>query len=126
MLGKLRKVSHMVWYCVLTYQASQQAAAGPKAPAPVCRLAPELQKLLRPKEPESSDSMAAPPVPQKRPELVLTERPGWETQGPQPRSESPQVPKAKWGGTPAEAPAAPKPCPEPAAGSQSGTSQHRQ
>eukprot|EP00971_Amphidinium_carterae_P259995 5158578-Amphidinium_carterae.1 len=70
--------------------------------------------------------MAAPPVPQKRPDLVLTERPGWDVQETQTRDESPQVPKAKWEATPAEAPAGPKPSSEAASGSQTGTSQHRE
>eukprot|EP00971_Amphidinium_carterae_P150864 2991503-Amphidinium_carterae.1 len=37
MLGKLRKVSHMAWYCVLTYRASQQAAAVPKLSTSPCQ-----------------------------------------------------------------------------------------
>eukprot|EP00971_Amphidinium_carterae_P134202 2659136-Amphidinium_carterae.1 len=123
MLGKLRKVSHMAWYCVLTYQASQLAAVGPTAPAPVSRLAPELQKLLQAKAPEATAPMAPPPVPPKRPDLVLAERPGWEDQPAQTRDESPQVPKAKWGAKYIEAPEAPKPASEEASGS--GTSQNR-
>eukprot|EP00971_Amphidinium_carterae_P073191 1447298-Amphidinium_carterae.1 len=70
--------------------------------------------------------MAAPPVPQKRPELVLTERPGRDLQGPQTRDEPPQVPKDKWGASTAEAPAGSKSSSEAASGSQTGTSQHRE
>eukprot|EP00971_Amphidinium_carterae_P188889 3749877-Amphidinium_carterae.1 len=125
MLGKLRKVSHMAWYCVLTYQASQLAAAGPKAPAPVSRLAPGLQKLLRAKEPETNTPKSPPPVPPKRSAVVLKERPGWDEQPAQVRDISPQVPKAKWGPKHPEPPEAPKPAAGEASGSQTGTSQHR-
>eukprot|EP00971_Amphidinium_carterae_P198506 3939506-Amphidinium_carterae.1 len=125
MLGKLRKVSHMAWYCVLTYQASQLSAAAPKAPAPVSRIAPGLQKLLQAKAPEASEPMAPPPVPPKRPDVVLTERPGWDEQPAQARDDSPQVPKAKWGPKYTETPAAPTPAAEEASGSQTGTSQQR-
>eukprot|EP00971_Amphidinium_carterae_P280751 5573573-Amphidinium_carterae.1 len=52
--------------------------------------------------------MAPPPVPPKRPDVVLTERPGWDEQPAQARDESPQVPKSKWGPSYAEPPAAPK------------------
>eukprot|EP00971_Amphidinium_carterae_P144651 2866337-Amphidinium_carterae.1 len=65
----------MAWYCVLTYQASQLAAAEPTAPAPVSRLTPALQKLLQGNTPVAAPMAPPPPVPPKRPELVLTERP---------------------------------------------------
>eukprot|EP00971_Amphidinium_carterae_P275291 5462203-Amphidinium_carterae.1 len=115
----------MAWFCVLTYQASQLAAAEPTAPAPVSRLAPELQKLLQAKAPEGPEPLAPPPVPPKRSELVLKEKPGWENQPAQTRDESPQVPKAKWGPKYSEAPEAPKYASDTASGSQTGTSQQR-
>eukprot|EP00971_Amphidinium_carterae_P262536 5207618-Amphidinium_carterae.1 len=67
-----------------------------------------------------------PPVPPKRPELVLTERPGWETTPVQSKDDSPhvQVPKAKWG-TKLEPTEWPKPSSGEAAGSQAGNAQQR-
>eukprot|EP00971_Amphidinium_carterae_P315885 6279258-Amphidinium_carterae.1 len=63
--------------------------------------------------------MAPPPtVPPKRPDLLLTERPGWETQPAPKGDESPQVPKAKWGPKYSEAPETPKPSPGEASGAQ--------
>eukprot|EP00971_Amphidinium_carterae_P209650 4158768-Amphidinium_carterae.1 len=45
--------------------------------------------------------MAPPPVPEKRQEVVLQEREGWDQQLPPARDESPQpqIPKAKWSPT---------------------------
>eukprot|EP00971_Amphidinium_carterae_P108933 2156976-Amphidinium_carterae.1 len=55
----------MVWYCVLTYQASQLEAAAPTELPPFSKAAPALQKPLRAKatRPEASSPMAPPPVP---------------------------------------------------------------
>eukprot|EP00971_Amphidinium_carterae_P180250 3575018-Amphidinium_carterae.1 len=77
MLGKLRKVSHMVWFCVLTYQASQLSGQAPDVLIPFSKAHPELQKLLLAKaaKAEAPPAMAPPPVPPPRQEVVLTERP---------------------------------------------------
>eukprot|EP00971_Amphidinium_carterae_P156425 3100606-Amphidinium_carterae.1 len=111
MLGKIRQISHMVWYCVLTYQASHQTATAPRELSPFSKAAPVLQKLLRAKatKPEASEAMAPPPVPPERAEVVLKEKEGWDEQPPPARDESPQVPKAKWGPSVPENPPTPKP-----------------
>eukprot|EP00971_Amphidinium_carterae_P095994 1899661-Amphidinium_carterae.1 len=103
MLGKLRKVSHVAWFCVLTFEASQGLAA-PEVPPP---LAPKVYQTAHPRLREmlltsggpahAPESMGPPPAPEQEAGVVLQESPRWQAeQAANQGGESPRAPTPKW------------------------------
>eukprot|EP00971_Amphidinium_carterae_P080335 1589585-Amphidinium_carterae.3 len=92
MLGKLRKVSHVAWFCVLTFEANQGVAA-PEVPPPlepkVYHTAhPRLQKMLL---------LRGGATQERIPCVELRASPQWQAaQAAEPRGESPKAPTPKW------------------------------
>eukprot|EP00971_Amphidinium_carterae_P281568 5590095-Amphidinium_carterae.1 len=101
LLGKLRKVSHMAWVCVLTFEAEQGMQGLEALPSPcelpTCQSAhPRLQQMLRAQTAGASTLEGTrppvPPVPARPQGVVLKENPDWPKlpAGTAPKEDSPR------------------------------------
>eukprot|EP00971_Amphidinium_carterae_P036797 723494-Amphidinium_carterae.1 len=107
MLGKLRKVSHLAWFCVLTYEAHQGVAAlevpPPLEPKVYHTAHPRLQKmlLLRVGTSQVPENLVRPIVVEQKPRVELQENPTWQAErASASRGVSPTGPAPKWGAKP--------------------------